>query len=160
RRPAPHAARRARHGAPACGGAAARQDGLSHAARDLARDPALAGVRARSHPADRARALRLRRAQGARGVRGHAPHAEDVLVPARARRPRRAPDRRTRMSDRRFRLTAGLFLAALVLVAWGPSLRAGFLNYDDPQMILENPRLQAPGASDVLRVFTETREFA
>jgi protein O-mannosyl-transferase len=64
------------------------------------------------------------------------------------------------MSDRAFRLAAALAVAALVIVAWAPILSNGFLNYDDPQMIVDNPRLQAPGAADVARAFTETREFA
>ncbi|HYC79329.1 MAG TPA: tetratricopeptide repeat protein [Planctomycetota bacterium] len=49
---------------------------------------------------------------------------------------------------------------ALTLFAGAPSLGGGFLNYDDPGMVVHNPRLDAPSASDVVGVFGETREHA
>jgi tetratricopeptide (TPR) repeat protein len=64
------------------------------------------------------------------------------------------------MSDRAFRLAGCLVVAALVVITASVSLKNGFLNYDDPQMIVANPRLRDPGAADVALVFTETREFA
>jgi protein O-mannosyl-transferase len=64
------------------------------------------------------------------------------------------------MTDRSFRLAAALAVAALAIVAWAPTLSNGFLNYDDPQMIVGNPRLADPGADDVVAAFRETREFA
>lgn len=51
-------------------------------------------------------------------------------------------------------------LIALTLFAGGPSLSNGFLNYDDPGMIVDNPRLDDPGFDDVVGAFAERREHA
>jgi hypothetical protein len=37
-------------------------------------------------------------------------------------------------------------LAALVVAAYGPALRADFVNWDDPSHAYENPRVTAPDA--------------
>jgi protein O-mannosyl-transferase len=63
-------------------------------------------------------------------------------------------------ADGRFLVAAGTLVVALVLVAASPALNNGFLNYDDPGMIVDNPRLDDPSASDVIGAFGELREHA
>ncbi|MEZ6196088.1 MAG: hypothetical protein R3F20_10245 [Planctomycetota bacterium] len=62
------------------------------------------------------------------------------------------------MSDRTaFRI--GLLIAALLATfAFAPVLDAGFVNYDDPSAVIENPVITGPGDGNLGRVLTERRE--
>ena len=61
---------------------------------------------------------------------------------------------------RSFFFAAAAFLVAAILFAGGPSLRNGFLNYDDPAVVVDNPRLEDPSPGDVVGAFTELRADA
>ena len=53
-----------------------------------------------------------------------------------------------------------LLITAAVWSAGFPGLSNGFLNYDDPDVIIENPRLESPKVTDVVGVFREVRDQA
>ena len=61
---------------------------------------------------------------------------------------------------RSFFLVAAAFVVASLVLAGSPSLLNGFLNYDDPAVILDNPRLDDPSLGDVFGAFTELRADA
>ena len=52
-----------------------------------------------------------------------------------------------------------LVVAAAVVTGW-PGLYNDFINFDDPDVVINNPRLQQPGVLDVVGVFTEIRDHA
>ncbi|MBN1607372.1 MAG: tetratricopeptide repeat protein [Polyangiaceae bacterium] len=47
----------------------------------------------------------------------------------------------------------GLLLVAVTAAAYAPSLGGGFLNYDDPWLITDNPFLQHPGGSSLWSIW-------
>ncbi|MEK6644839.1 MAG: tetratricopeptide repeat protein [Planctomycetota bacterium] len=51
---------------------------------------------------------------------------------------------------------AGLVL--LVLLAYGPTLSSDFIQFDDPQYVIDNPLVRAPSWSGVVRFFGEVRK--
>src|SRR6266849_388930 len=66
-------------------------------------------------------------------------------APPRAQSPAAATSVRTSPSTRGAWWRWAL-LAALVVAAYGPALRADFVNWDDPNHVYENPRVTAPDA--------------
>ncbi|MAG31563.1 MAG: hypothetical protein CL908_11815 [Deltaproteobacteria bacterium] len=56
-------------------------------------------------------------------------------------------------------LLAGLTVAVVFIAGW-PGLDNGFINYDDPDVIVNNPRLDDPGVIDVGDLFFEVRDHA
>lgn len=64
------------------------------------------------------------------------------------------------MRRRGFLLLALLILAGAVAAAHAGSLGHGFLNFDDPVMVVSNPLLEDPGPADMGRAFTEVRNDA
>jgi tetratricopeptide (TPR) repeat protein len=62
--------------------------------------------------------------------------------------------------SRSFAVLSGVFLVCAVFLAGAPALENGFLNYDDPAVILDNPRLDDPSLLDVFRAFGELRADA
>ncbi len=64
------------------------------------------------------------------------------------------------MSDGRFRILLGLGVVLLVIAAGSPAMRNGFLNFDDPGIILENPRVREPSVANAVAVFSERHEHA
>jgi Tfp pilus assembly protein PilF len=50
-----------------------------------------------------------------------------------------------------------LAVAILTAVAYGPSLRNGFVNWDDHEYVLENPRIRAWTAANLCSIWTEIR---
>lgn len=64
------------------------------------------------------------------------------------------------MSPRLRQLLVPLLLVAAVFAVGHRSLGHDFLNYDDPEVVQNNPRLEDPGLDDAVAVFTEVRDQA
>ena len=59
-----------------------------------------------------------------------------------------------------FYVLAFLALLALGLASFGESTDFGFVNYDDPNVIINNPVIEGPGRGHFGQVFSEPRDHA
>ncbi|HEY3236320.1 MAG TPA: hypothetical protein VGJ84_16505, partial [Polyangiaceae bacterium] len=77
----------------------------------------------------------------------------------RVRTPKKSPPVESRgwlvVAARRRELIASLALLSAVIAVYAPSLSGGFLNWDDPWLLLRNPHVQSCEVSEIGKIWTD-----